>query len=181
MTSDDPASRRDIRELLDALVRCNHPKLNAVARVILAHTDCEDTNMPLYPIEYMDDVRNADNLLIDNANCSRSWILKGNNPTLNSLYDALYEESLTDDIIPLILECTGPLVPITFNGRWLTSDVLALARGIREQKAYDRMAILADALQDADCDNDQILDHCRDTAVRHNEHCWVLTRILEGK
>src|SRR5262249_3562909 len=43
----------------------------------------------------------------------------------------------------------------------LTSDVLALARGIYEERAFDQMPILADALQDAGCDSDDILDHCR--------------------
>jgi hypothetical protein len=42
------------------------------------------------------------------------------------------------------------------------------------------MPILADALQDAGCDNDDILDHCRDSNGAHTRGCWVVD-ILLGK
>jgi hypothetical protein len=44
---------------------------------------------------------------------------------------------------------------------WLTSDVVALARGIVAENAFDRMPILADALQDAGCTDETVLNHCR--------------------
>src|SRR5262245_996761 len=43
----------------------------------------------------------------------------------------------------------NPFRPVRAEPSWLTSDVLALARGIYEERAFDRMPILADALQDA--------------------------------
>jgi hypothetical protein len=61
---------------------------------------------------------------------------------------------------------------------WLTSDVLALARGIYAEKAFDRMPILADALQDAGCDNAEVLNHCRDANQVHVRGCWVLDLLL---
>jgi hypothetical protein len=36
-----------------------------------------------------------------------------------------------------------------------------LARGIYEDRAFDRLPLLGDALMDAGCDNDDILAHCR--------------------
>lgn len=60
---------------------------------------------------------------------------------------------------------------------WLTSTVLALASGIYSEKAFDRLPILADALQDAGCDNDDILNHCRDGGV-HVRGCWVVDLVL---
>jgi len=44
---------------------------------------------------------------------------------------------------------------------WLTSTVAQLAASIFAESAFDQMPILADALQDAGCDNADILDHCR--------------------
>ena len=53
-----------------------------------------------------------------------------------------------------------------------------LARGMYEEKAFDRMPILADALQDAGCDTPDILDHCRDTSLTHVRGCWVVDLML---
>lgn len=72
----------------------------------------------------------------------------------------------------------NPFRPITVNPSWLTSNVIALASGIYEEKAFDRMPILADALQDAGCDNTDILDHCRDPNAVHVRGCWVVDHLL---
>jgi len=71
----------------------------------------------------------------------------------------------------------NPYRPITLNSSWLTSTVLALANGIYSEKAFDRMPILADALQDAGCDNEEILQHCRGPGV-HVRGCWVVDKLL---
>ena len=60
---------------------------------------------------------------------------------------------------------------------WLTSTVVALARGIYDDRAFDRLPILADALQDAGCDNAEVLNHCRDTGP-HARGCWVVDLLL---
>ena len=56
---------------------------------------------------------------------------------------------------------SNPFRPTILNPSWLTSTVLSLANGIYSEKAFDRMPILADALQDAGCDNEYVLNHCR--------------------
>lgn len=65
-----------------------------------------------------------------------------------------------------------PPVPAA-DPSWLTSTVTALARGICADRAFDRMPILADALQDAGCDNADVLDHCRSDGP-HTRGCWVV-------
>jgi hypothetical protein len=83
--------------------------------------------------------------------------------------------------VELVREIFGnPFRPIAFDAAWLTSTVLALARDIHKDRAFDIMPILADALQDAGCDNDDILDHCRDSNGAHTRGCWVVD-ILLGK
>jgi hypothetical protein len=79
----------------------------------------------------------------------------------------------------LVREIFGnPFRPIAFDAAWLTSTVLALARGIYKDRAFDRMPILADALQGAGCDNAAILDHCREPNGVHTRGCFVVDMLL---
>ncbi len=52
-----------------------------------------------------------------------------------------------------------------------------LAKYIRDEKAFDRMPILADALMDAGCDSEEIVHHCR-AGGPHVRGCWVADLIL---
>ena len=72
----------------------------------------------------------------------------------------------------------NPFRPVSLDPSWLTSDVRLLARGIYDDRAFDRMPILADALQDAGCDNEDVLNHCRDPKQVHVRGCWVVDLIL---
>lgn len=73
----------------------------------------------------------------------------------------------------------------TFDKAWRTDTVVTMAKGIFEERAFDRMPILADALLDADCDAEAILRHCRGTEVgvkeqpQHIRGCWVIELILD--
>lgn len=80
--------------------------------------------------------------------------------------------SLTKDVFSLL-----PFRPVTIPPSWLTSNVVALAAGIYDEKAFDRMPILADALQDAGCNNDDVLNHCRGDGP-HVRGCWVIDLLL---
>ncbi|QEG25589.1 hypothetical protein GobsT_03160 [Gemmata obscuriglobus] len=74
--------------------------------------------------------------------------------------------------------------PPRFEPAWRTDEVAALAQTIYEERAFERMVALADALLDADCDEEAILRHCRGTEVgvkeppQHLRGCWVLELIL---
>jgi hypothetical protein len=48
------------------------------------------------------------------------------------------------------------------NGEWRTSQVLALCRGMREEQNFALLPILADALEDAGCDDANLLIRLRD-------------------
>ena len=67
----------------------------------------------------------------------------------------------TDEHLSALQEVFGnPFRPVSFDPRWRTSDVVDVARGIYEDKAFERMPILADALMDAGCEDEQIIGHC---------------------
>ena len=71
----------------------------------------------------------------------------------------------------------NPFRPVAFDPRWRTADVMGLARGIYEDRAFDRLPLLADALMDAGADNDAILAHCRSPGP-HARGCWVVDLVL---
>jgi hypothetical protein len=71
----------------------------------------------------------------------------------------------------------NPFRPVAVDPVWLTSTVVALAEGIYAERAFDRLPILADALQDAGCEDDDILNHCRGDGP-HVRGCWVVDLIL---
>ena len=74
--------------------------------------------------------------------------------------------------------------PPRFEPAWRTDDVVALARVIFDNRDFSALPVLADALLDADCDEEAILRHCRGTEVGvkepapHFRGCWVLEVIL---
>ena len=63
---------------------------------------------------------------------------------------------------------------------WLTSTVVSLAQPIYAERAFDRLPILADALEDAGCDNADTLTHCRSEGP-HVRGCWALDLVLAKK
>jgi hypothetical protein len=71
----------------------------------------------------------------------------------------------------------NPFRPVALDSAWLTSNVTALAQSVYDDRAFDHLPILADALEDAGCDNADILNHCRQPA-EHVRGCWVVDLIL---
>ena len=72
----------------------------------------------------------------------------------------------------------NPFRPATFSPAWQTDTAVAIAKQMYEAREFSAMPILADALQDAGCDNTDILDHCRDTSLTHVRGCWVVDLVL---
>jgi hypothetical protein len=72
----------------------------------------------------------------------------------------------------------NPFRPPAFEKVWRTETVSALAKGIYADHAFDRLPILADALEEAGCDNADVLTHCRDPKLPHCRGCWVVDLAL---
>jgi hypothetical protein len=81
--------------------------------------------------------------------------------------------------VPLLHDVGGdPYRPVKFDPRWRTSTAVAVARQMYEHREFGAMPILADALQDAGCEDAHILNHCRDTNTTHVRGCWVVDLVL---
>jgi hypothetical protein len=61
---------------------------------------------------------------------------------------------------------------------WNDASVRRLAEGIYKDRGFDRLPILADALEEAGCANSDILSHCRGPGP-HIRGCWVVDLLTE--
>jgi hypothetical protein len=68
--------------------------------------------------------------------------------------------------------------PAALDPTWLNSTVRRLAGVIYEERAFERLPVLGDALEDAGCTEGDILNHCRQAGV-HVRGCWCLDLILD--
>jgi hypothetical protein len=76
----------------------------------------------------------------------------------------------------------NPFRLLTADPSWLTwneGTVVRLAQHIYDDRAFDHMPILADALEEAGCYNTEILQHCRQVH-QHVRGCWLLD-LLTGR
>ena len=78
-----------------------------------------------------------------------------------------------------LMDCLHPVRRVDIDPRWRTADVLGIARGIYEDRAFSRMPVLGDALMDAGCDDPVVLGHCRGGGV-HARGCWLVD-LLTGR
>jgi hypothetical protein len=79
----------------------------------------------------------------------------------------------------VVWEVVGnPFRPVAVTPEWRTDTAVALARQMYESREFGAMPILADALQDAGCDNEDVLNHCRDAGANHVRGCWVVDLVL---
>lgn len=79
----------------------------------------------------------------------------------------------------LLIRCVfgNPFQPVAFDPRWRTETAASLASAIYTERAFDRMPILADALEEAGCNHTDVLSHCRGPGP-HVRGCWVIDLLL---
>ena len=63
---------------------------------------------------------------------------------------------------------------------WQGGKAVKLAQAIYDERGFDRLPIVADALEDAGCDEADILGHCRQQGAVHVRGCWVID-LLTGR
>jgi hypothetical protein len=89
----------------------------------------------------------------------------------NQVAEVALQAALLRDIVG------NPFRPVPFSPGWRTEAAVALARGIYEERAFERMPVLADALEDAGCDSAEVLEHCRGDEP-HVRGCWGVDAVL---
>jgi hypothetical protein len=61
---------------------------------------------------------------------------------------------------------------------WNDATVRRIAEGILADKAFGRLPVLADALIEAGCDNEELLEHCRSGNPHSGSACWAVDLLL---
>ena len=100
--------------------------------------------------------------------------LQGDKRTLDSPVTLAEHQEQT-----VLVHCLfgNPFRPRPERAAWLTSEVRVLAHGIYTDRAFDRMPLLADALEALGSTNVDMIEHCR-SGREHARGCWVVDLLL---
>jgi hypothetical protein len=98
-----------------------------------------------------------------------------------AVHEAIYRQAEAKEssrLADLLRDIFGnPFRPVELDPGWLAPNVVMLAQRIYEDRAFDRMPELADALGAAGCKVAEILSHRRQLG-EHVRGCWVVDLIL---
>jgi hypothetical protein len=90
------------------------------------------------------------------------------------------EKSEREEQNKILRDVAGEAVIVQMDAAWRAwhgGMVGQLAAAIYHDRAFDRLPILGDALEDAGCHETTILDHCRGSG-EHARGCWVVDFLL---
>jgi hypothetical protein len=82
-------------------------------------------------------------------------------------------------VLAELLRCLGDTA-VSFDPRWRTEVAVGLAETIHAGRLFDRLPILADALEEAGCDDAAVLRHAR-RAAHHARGCWVVEAVRASR
>jgi hypothetical protein len=162
------------------------PQLRAAVEVAERHADGLDTDeelrnqsLGLY-MRYSDRVPRFRAAQFDPTSLALSCV-NNSRIILSSIGGASWGLSvryLRDRLPPAVRDIFGnPFRPVVADPAWLSSTAVGLASAIYAERAFDRLPILADVLEDAGCANPDVLAHCR-SHPDHARGCWVVDLIL---
>lgn len=100
----------------------------------------------------------------------------GLNDVVRVNVEGRFQAALLRDILNHPMRPCPCLCPAILT--WHNGLVCRLASVIYEDRTFNDLPILADALEEAGCDNQDILDHCRGPEP-HAKGCWVVDLILD--
>jgi hypothetical protein len=105
---------------------------------------------------------------------------KPSDPTDYFYYSSAVLDVLSQHIVLFHEMFSNPFHSTTLDPDCLTlagGTAVKLAREMYERQRFEGMPVLADALEDAGCDDADILDHCREPGM-HFRGCWVMDLLL---
>jgi hypothetical protein len=164
-----PKSRKAVEVAEDfAEGLAERPRLTAAGKAARREADpVEDANVAYWATE-----ADVGVMLVNACWCSVILSARRSDP---DVAEAIRGETVAAQC-DLLRDLFTPLHRPTLDPAWLAWGdglVTKLADGISEERAFDRMPILGDALEDAGCADRRILSHCRE-GKRHARGGGVL-------
>jgi hypothetical protein len=117
--------------------------------------------------------------LVPRLKIAASSCVRQTNGIFNLLGNLRLDSEL-DRMAPVLLRCVFGPEPgraFLFDPEWLTSTVETLAQSTYEDRDFDILPILGDALEEAGCSEIVMLQHCRASGP-HIRGCWVVDLVL---
>jgi hypothetical protein len=172
LLADGEGNSRAIEVLIERLqMAMEHCVADQEFEAATSHRSCRDALQPKEPWSaarsYV--IRSQENLEGSSPSGPVSWVLprplgSAHKLTCQCIREVLGNPFRARDLDALVLH-------------WNDRTVLRLAQAIYDERAFDRMPILGDALEDAGCTDAAILEHCR-APEPHVRGCWVVDTIL---
>ncbi len=159
--------RRNLAEALAVLGDRSNPNLPPIVleREEQRRGPRFSTPQQRYLDRFVDDLRGPSQAVAEEAGSTSEL--------QNAVHDAEFRAER-----PLMHDLFGnPFRPVVADPAWLSPATVAIAAAIYQDRAFDRMPVLADALEEAGCGNTDILLHCR-TPGEHVRGCWVVDLVL---
>jgi hypothetical protein len=161
------------------------------AELANAHSDADDSTFINADLEYADldggvdpfrDVASADPAVVADIGQQILLLVRefGTDPTATGprrRHDA-EERAERAAQAHLLRDLLGnPFHPTAFDAGWRSPVVAQLAAKCYQARTFDRLPILADALQDAGCNAEELLAHLRGSGP-HARGCWAVDQVL---
>ena len=141
----------------------------------LEDTPDKQLDAPLDDFAYVMDLFIAHQDATEDETSAAIWVVSGWWPEVKT---ACADKHFPESWRPFFHDVFGDFFrSVSLNPVWLTPTVKALASTIYDERAFDRMPILGDALEEAGCANADILSHCSQPG-EHIKGCWVVDLIL---
>jgi hypothetical protein len=116
-------------------------------------------------------------LLAKNGFAAASWTVRGSSVGGREWIGPGEQEQH----LALLREVIGnPFHPIEVAPAWLSQPSVGLAWSAYEARAFEVLPILADALEEAGCDEASLLAHCRSSG-KHVRGCWAVDLCLDKR
>jgi hypothetical protein len=136
---------------------------------------CRATNYAAAAYDTLEDTAISSALKASDSTVNAIGCADDGQAEIDTAQDVLKQKTIQSAFVRDIFG--NPFRPLILDPAWLSFVAVSIAQAIYAELAFDRLPILADALEDAGCDNADILNHCR-LPGDHARGCWVLDLLL---